>query len=95
MSAAIRLGVSQRALEAEYYMIDLPEILRHKTAQTAEERLMALQIASMSQSTDKDAYGRFVDHLKADLNNGNNNEVRGDRLDTEGLAKLRQRIGRR
>ncbi len=97
MGAAVRLGVSQIVLESEFYMIDLPELLRYKAAETAENRLMALQIGSMSQCTDKDVYGRFVDQLRADLITGDGAEPaeQADRLDRSALEKLRGKIGNR
>ncbi|MCU6709358.1 hypothetical protein M6D81_11630 [Paenibacillus sp. J5C_2022] len=90
--AAVKLGVSQRAIETEYYLVDLPVILRHKAAETAADRLTALQIATVSQGVDKDVYERFVNGLKADIGSGQ--EAETDRLDRRGVERLRGRIGR-
>ncbi|MBJ6364145.1 hypothetical protein ACFOQM_23265 [Paenibacillus sp. GCM10012307] len=97
IGAAVRLGVSQIVLDTEFYMIDLPDLLRYKAAETAEQRLMALQIATMSQCVDKDAYGRFVDQLRADLihDDGAEPAEQADRLDRNALEKLRGKIGNR
>lgn len=63
---------------------------------TAEDRLIALQIATMSQCTDKDVYGRFVEQLSGDLMTDDNAEqTREDEFDRTAFERLRGRIGRR
>jgi len=92
--SAVRLGVSQRVLETEYYIVDLPRLLHYKTQMIAEDRLMTLQIATMSQCTDKDAYGRFVDHLRANIAESDGNKTE-ERLDRSALERLRSRVNSR
>jgi len=94
--AAVKLGVSQRALETEYYIVDLPLLLRLKTHEIAENRLITLQIATVSQGADKDVYTEFVARLRGDLiTDSNECQTNTDEFDRSAIERLRGRIGRR
>jgi len=60
----------------------------------AEERLMAFQIATMSQCTDKDAYERFFNQLRGELTESDGDRTE-ERLDRSALERLRSRINSR
>lgn len=88
--------MSQRTLETEYYLVDIPMILRFKTHDLAEERLYTLQSMTVAQTTDKDVYQRYVDELKAGLYVTDTSTKEAERLDRNGLAQLRNKLnGRR
>lgn len=96
MQAAVRLGVSQHVIEAEYYLVDLPGLLRYKAATVAADRLMALSIATISQVTDKDVRERFVNGLRAEMDiYADGEEPAEERLDRSALAELRNKLERR
>lgn len=80
-------------IETEYYVIDLPQILRYKSQAAAEDRLMALQIATVSQGVSKDVYERFVESLRSGLDEGSSGQET-EKLDRGGLAALRSRVER-
>lgn len=87
MECALELGVSQKVLENEYYMIDLPLLLYKKQKQDAALRLLDLQIAIAPHMEEKD-YRRFVEHLTKMLEDDDN----PDELDKEGLEMLKRKI---
>jgi hypothetical protein len=90
------LSVSQHVIETEYYLVDLPLLLRYKAAVRAEERLMSLSIATISQSADKDVRERFVIGLQAEMDiYGSSEAPKEPGLDRSGLAELRNKLGRR
>jgi len=92
----VRLGVSQRALETEYYLVDIPMLLQFRTHEIAEERLYALQSLTVAQTSDKDVYARYVDELKSGLYVGKTDaRPEPERLDRNALNSLRNKIGRR
>ncbi|MFF2886637.1 hypothetical protein [Paenibacillus sp. NPDC057967] len=93
--AAVKLGVSQRVLETEYYLVDLPLILRYKSQSIAEDRLMALSIATVSQTTDKETYERFAAGLRSDFADSNEKQTNDDEFDRTAFERLRGRVGRK
>ncbi|QNK54567.1 hypothetical protein [Paenibacillus sp. PAMC21692] len=56
---------------------------------------MALSIATISQTTDKDARERFVNGLRADIDVHGDGETKEPGLDRSALAELRNKLGRR
>jgi len=95
MHAAIKLGVTQRALETEYYLVDIPLLLRYKSHEIAEERLVTLQSLTVAQTTDKDVYERYLNTLREGLFVDGTAKPEAERLDRSGLDSLRNKIGRR
>lgn len=92
----VKLGVSQRSLETEHYLVDIPLLLRFRAHELAEDRLFTLQSLTVAQTTDKDIYSRYVDELKSELfvkQAGEKPEP--ERLDRSALDGLRNKIGRR
>lgn len=65
-------------------------MLRYKAATVAEERLMALNIATISQCGDKDVYERFVAGLCTE-----DVPTNEDEFDRGALERLRGRVERR
>ena len=83
-------------LETEYYLVDLPFLLRQKAASVAEDRLIALQTIVVGQGADKDAYERFVQALRNDIETENNdNPTKTDEFDRAAIERLRNKVGRR
>lgn len=62
MEVAITLGVSQTAVETEYYMIDLPALMEKKRKKDAIDRLNQV-ILYNSSGMDKNDFKRFVNDL--------------------------------
>jgi len=56
---------------------------------------MALNIAAVSQSADKDVVERFVNGLRADLTDEDEEITKDDEFDRTAIERLRGRIGRR
>ncbi|MFC4103597.1 hypothetical protein [Paenibacillus xanthanilyticus] len=78
-------------LEREYYMIDMPALLVALSQREAERNLMALQIATVSQCGDADAYERFVSALTESA--GVNEAKADDEFDRGAFERLRGKIG--
>ena len=89
MHAAIRLNVSQHVVESEYFLVDIPELLRIKARHIAEERVVALQTATVSGGVDKDVYERYLRQISEPLRDVIVTEPEFDR---NGLGRLRQRL---
>lgn len=85
------MSVSQTVLEREYYMVDLPHILRKKTQVDAEKRLISVQIA-MAPNMGQDAFEEFIEGLRSDALDGEIT-MDGDDFDADALARLRGKIG--
>lgn len=90
MECALELGVSQKVLENEYYMIDLPLLMYKKQRLEAERRIMDLQIA-VAPHTDEKTYRKLVDYLTSMIEDDSSS----DELDKEGLEKLKRKIHRK
>lgn len=60
------LGVTQRQIEDDYYMVDIPKILRAKTKANAIDRLsmISLLVGSEGRAMDDREYQRFVKDLR-------------------------------
>ena len=67
-------------------------MLRYKAQLTAEDRLMALNIATISQGGDKDAFGRFVDTLRAEMTQDGEKVADEDEFDRSAFEQLRGAI---
>lgn len=62
MDVALTLGVSQKAIENEYYMIDLPELLEKKRQKDAVEKLNKLVLYNAT-SMEQSEFKQFVNEL--------------------------------
>lgn len=60
------LGVTQRQIENDYYMVDIPKILRTKTKANAIDRLsmISLLVGSEGRVMDDREYQRLVKDLR-------------------------------
>lgn len=60
------LGVTQRQIENDYYMVDIPKILRSKTKANAIDRLsmISLLVGSEGRAMDDREYQRLVKDLR-------------------------------
>ncbi len=60
------LGVTQRQIEDDYYMVDIPKILRTKTKANAIDRLsmISLLVGSEGRAMDDREYQRLVKDLR-------------------------------
>lgn len=84
------LGVSQTAIENEFYMVDLPFLIEKKHEQHNGEKLMQLQLmtAANNRAMEDNDYKRLVDSLtpaeaKEDMN----------KFDRDKLEQLRSMQG--
>lgn len=62
MDVAITLGVSQKVVENEYYMIDLPELMEKKRRKDAIDRLHKLLLYNAS-NMEQSEFKKFVTEL--------------------------------
>ncbi|MCA6607433.1 hypothetical protein [Bacillus safensis] len=60
------LGVTQRQIENDYYMVDIPKILRSQTKANAIDRLsmISLLVGSEGRAMDDREYQRLVKDLR-------------------------------
>ncbi|MGK9388833.1 hypothetical protein [Bacillus sp. RK1064] len=60
------LGVTQRQIENDYYMVDIPKILRSKTKASAIDRLsmISLLVGSEGRAMEDREYQRLVKDLR-------------------------------
>jgi hypothetical protein len=65
MDVALMLGVSQHAIENEYYMIDLPRMLERKARIDAMKRLddMRFNFASNNRSLEDAEFKKYMNEL--------------------------------
>jgi uncharacterized NAD-dependent epimerase/dehydratase family protein len=91
MEASLILGVSQKAIENEYYMIDLPALIERKTKYDAVNRLADLRfvLATNNRSMEDSEYKRYVNELTTRL--GIKVSDKFDRGKFEQLRALTQR----
>ncbi|MEK4311805.1 hypothetical protein [Bacillus sp. FSL P2-0092] len=66
IDAAVLLGVTQRQIENDYYMVDIPKFLRAKTKSNAIDRLstISLLVGSEGRVMDDREYQRLVKDLR-------------------------------
>jgi hypothetical protein len=91
MECAVTLGVSQQAMENEYYFIDLPQVMEAHRREKAQHAILSLQIAS-SPYMEKDDYKAFFDGLREEAGRSDEDD---DTFDEEGLDKVRMMLARR
>lgn len=95
MRIAVRLGVSQRILETQYYLEDLPMILRLHEAKMAEQQLDLISASSFPHGgSDSSSYREeMIDRLRrtADVDGL---LLPGDEYDPDGVEKLRSMLSR-
>jgi hypothetical protein len=65
MEVALILGVSQHAIENEYYMIDLPRLIERKVKLDAVKRLedMRFTFASNNRSLEEVEFKKYMNEL--------------------------------
>jgi uncharacterized NAD-dependent epimerase/dehydratase family protein len=65
LDVALMLGVSQHAIENEYYMIDLPRMLERKARIDAMKRIEDLRfnIATNNRSLDEAEFKKYMNEL--------------------------------
>lgn len=82
------LGVSQKAVETEYYMVDLPKLVEKKMKFDAVKRLGELQfvLASNNRSFEEAEYRKYVKQLSNQA--GIKSETNFDRDKFEQLRAL-------
>ncbi|WP_350303557.1 hypothetical protein [Bacillus pumilus] len=66
IDAAVLLGVTQRQIENDYYMVDIPTFLRAKTKSNAIDRLsmISLLVGSEGRVMEDREYQRLVKDLR-------------------------------
>lgn len=84
------LGISQHALENEYYMVDIPKFIERKHKEKAAETIMQIQIrtASNNRIMPDDHYANFVRSLTKNLGE-ETKQVKNNKLDRHALEALR------
>ncbi|WP_141432414.1 hypothetical protein [Bacillus sp. 03113] len=70
MQAAFKLGVSQIAIETEYYMVDLPVLLEKKAKEHNDKVLekVMIQLATNRRSLEEEEFNKFMKQLTSELN---------------------------
>ncbi|MEN2464906.1 hypothetical protein [Ornithinibacillus sp. JPR2-1] len=83
------LGVSQRVLETEYYMVDIPKLIEKKRKEQLADYFMQLQlsIASNNRVMEEEDYHNLVRNLTKILEEENKTEQ--NKLDRQKLEALR------
>lgn len=93
IECAIRLGVTQRALETGYYMIDLHLVMFKLEQIEAQRQLGDLETFSFPYMSDERGREAFIERIREPLLRERDNGEQ--RLDTAGLARIREKLAGR
>ncbi|SDZ05260.1 hypothetical protein SAMN05444416_11287 [Thermoactinomyces sp. DSM 45892] len=80
INLSVELGVSQKVLEEEYYMVDLFDLMKQKRKKEARSRLNLLTIIHSKQMEEQD-FKKFVHSLSTEAGMQEKQEFDRDRFE--------------